>query len=168
MSKSAAATLLLALVASAAPPPNVLFLLADDLGFGDLGYTGSSIKTPTIDGLAKAGTIMGHYYVMHCCSPTRSALQTGRYNIRYGLQTKTIPNNKDYGLNLTEKLLPEYLKELGYATHAIGVRTCHAHMSCMLCMLLIHNWRRNLQKWHLGLAHWEYTPTYRGYDSYLG
>ena len=130
MSKSAAATLLLALVASAAPPPNVLFLLADDLGFGDLGYTGSSIKTPTIDGLAKAGTIMGHYYVMHCCSPTRSALQTGRYNIRYGLQTKTIPNNKDYGLNLTEKLLPEYLKELGYASHAIGVRTCHACFAC--------------------------------------
>ena len=68
--------------------PNIIFILADDLGFGDLGYTGSDIKTPLIDGLAKEGSIMGHYYVMHCCSPTRAALQSGRYNIRYGLQTQ--------------------------------------------------------------------------------
>ena len=73
--------------------PHILFVLADDLGFGDLGYTGSDIKTPVIDGLAKAGTIMGHYYVMQCCSPTRAALQTGRYDIRYGLQTQVDVNN---------------------------------------------------------------------------
>lgn len=94
--------------------------LLDDLGFGDLGYTGSSIQTPHIDALARNGTILDHYYVMHCCSPTRSALHTGRYNIRYGLQTGVIPNTKEYGLNLTETLLPEYLKRAGYATHAAG------------------------------------------------
>ena len=58
---------------------------------------------------------------MHCCSPTRAALHTGRYNIRYGLQTQVIPNNKKYGLNLDEKVVPQYLKELGYSTHAIGI-----------------------------------------------
>ena len=57
---------------------------------------------------------------MHCCSPTRSALHTARYNIRYGLQSAVIPNNKEYGLALDEMLLPEYLKRLGYATHAVG------------------------------------------------
>ena len=97
-------------------PPRAV---ADDLGFGDLGYTGSAIRTPHIDDLAHNGTVLGHYYVMHCCSPTRSALcahptppnqrpllgqlltasacsrHTGRYNIRYGLQTQVIPNNKE-------------------------------------------------------------------------
>ena len=118
-------------------------MYVDDLGFGDLGYTGSGILTPNIDALATHGQILGHYYVMHCCSPTRAALQTGRYNIRYGLQTQVIPNNKRYGLNLDEQILPQYLKKLGYATHAIG-------------------------KWHLGLWNWKYTPTFRGYDSFLG
>ncbi|EDQ86215.1 uncharacterized protein MONBRDRAFT_28433 [Monosiga brevicollis MX1] len=70
--------------------------------------------------LLSEGTILGHYYVMHCCTPTRSAIHTGRYNIRYGLQTGVIPNNKPYGLNLTEALLPEYMRNLGYDTHALG------------------------------------------------
>ena len=123
--------------ANAAPRPHILFILVDDLGYGDLGYTGSDIKTPRIDALATNGTVLRRYYVMPSCTPTRAALQTGRYTVRYGLQDGTIPNNKPYGLNLTEKLLPEYLKELGYATHAIG-------------------------KWHLGLYQWAYTPTFRG------
>lgn len=123
--------------------PHVWIIVADDLGFGDLGYTGSSIKTPHIDNLAKNGVVLGHYYVMHCCSPTRSALHTGRYPIRYGLQTGVIPNNKEYGLNLDEKIFPQYMKDLGYATHAVG-------------------------KWHLGVYNWKYTPTFRGYDSFMG
>eukprot|EP00051_Salpingoeca_urceolata_P009789 m.118963 g.118963 ORF g.118963 m.118963 type:complete len:539 (-) comp16448_c0_seq3:185-1801(-) len=147
MMSSAAAVVLAVVVAvatAAAPKKlNILFIVSDDLGYADLGYTGSSIKTPHIDGLANNGTVLGHYYVMQCCSPTRSALHTGRYNIRYGLQTNVIPNNKEYGLNLTETLLPQYMKKLGYQTHAIG-------------------------KWHLGLYRWAYTPTFRGYDSFLG
>lgn len=111
--------------------------MADDLGFGDLGYTGSDIKTPVIDGLATAGQILGHYYVMHCCSPTRSALHTGRYNIRYGLQTQVIPNNKAYGLSLEETLMPQYMKQLGYKTHAIGKVGVHAaQLYCTRCWLL--------------------------------
>ena len=76
----------LAAADNATARPHILFILADDLGFGDLGYTGSGIATPNIDALARNGTVMGHYYVMQCCSPTRAALMTGRYNIRYGLQ----------------------------------------------------------------------------------
>ena len=59
--------------AAATPRPHILFLLADDLGFADVGYTGSLIKTPVIDRLAGEGQVLGHYYVMHCCSPTRAA-----------------------------------------------------------------------------------------------
>lgn len=132
-------------VLAAAEKPNIWLIVADDLGFGDLGYTGSSIRTPNIDALAVGGngTVLGHYYVMQCCSPTRSAIMTGRYNIRYGLQTQVIPNNKQYGLNLTEKTIPEHLEPLGYTSHALG-------------------------KWHLGLWNWAYTPTFRGFSSFLG
>eukprot|EP00040_Diaphanoeca_grandis_P031788 m.190866 g.190866 ORF g.190866 m.190866 type:complete len:535 (+) comp32415_c4_seq1:177-1781(+) len=133
----------LALAQSTPTKPHVWVIVADDLGYGDLGYTGSSVKTPVIDKLAKDGVVLGHYYVMHCCTPTRSALHTGRYPIRFGLQTGVIPNTQAYGVNLTEKLLPQYMKEQGYATHAIG-------------------------KWHLGLFTYDYTPTYRGYDSFMG
>lgn len=125
------------------PKPHIWLIVADDLGFGDLGYTGSSIKTPRIDALATSGTVLDHYYVNICCTPTRAMLMTGRYNIRYGLQTQVIPNNKRYGLNLDEKILPQYLNTLGYKTHAMG-------------------------KWHLGLYNWASTPTFRGYDSFYG
>ena len=93
--------------------PHITMIVADDLGFGDLGYTGSSIKTPVIDSLATGGVILGHYYVNICCSPTRSMLMTRRYNIRYGLQTQVIPNNKRYGLNLDGKTMAECMNELG-------------------------------------------------------
>ena len=124
-------------------PPHVWLTVADDLGYGDLGYTGSQIHTPNIDKLATGGRVLTRYYVNLCCSPSRAMLLTGRYNVRYGLQTQVIPNNRKYGLPLNETLLPELLKREGYATHAIG-------------------------KWHLGLWHWGYTPTYRGFDSFLG
>ena len=69
-----------------------------------------------------------HYYVMHCCSPTRASIQTGRYTIRYGLQTNVIPASKAYGVDLAEKLLPQYLEPMGYRSHAIGkvrLESCH-------------------------------------------
>ena len=66
---------------------------------------------------------------MHCCSPTRAALLTGRYPIRYGLQTNVIPASKAYGLDLAERILPQYLAPLGYRSHAIGkVGTDPSHL----------------------------------------
>lgn len=98
---------------SSTKKPHVWLIIADDLGYADLGYTGSSIKTPVIDQLASEGMILGHYYVMQCCTPTRSALQTGRHPIRFGLQTQVISPQKAYGLNITEKLISQYMSELG-------------------------------------------------------
>jgi len=65
--------------------PHILFILADDLGWSDVGFHGSVIKTPNIDKLASEGVILGNYYVQPLCTPTRSALMTGRYPIHTGI-----------------------------------------------------------------------------------
>ena len=61
--------------------PNILFLLADDYGFHDIGYHGSEIKTPNLDGLAAKGVKLENYYIQPICSPTRSQLLSGRYQV---------------------------------------------------------------------------------------
>ena len=68
----------------ATKPPHILFLLADDLGWSDVGFHGSKIETPNIDKLASDGVILDNYYVLPICSPTRSALLTGMYPIHTG------------------------------------------------------------------------------------
>ena len=78
--------LLLCGVASAAERPNIVFFLIDDLGWSDVGFHGSEIKTPSIDKLAAAGARLEAFYVQPVCSPTRAALMTGRYPMRHGLQ----------------------------------------------------------------------------------
>lgn len=75
-----------AALAAQVTPPHVIILLADDLGWGDVGYHGSKIETPNIDKLAKRGTRLNQFYVQPVCSPTRGALMTGRYPMRLGLQ----------------------------------------------------------------------------------
>ena len=65
-------------------PPHILLVVADDLGWSDVGFHGSKIKTPNIDKLASEGVILDNYYVMPLCSPTRSALLTGMYPIHTG------------------------------------------------------------------------------------
>jgi arylsulfatase A-like enzyme len=67
--------------------PNVIVILADDLGNADLGYRGSDIKTPNIDKLAEEGVRLESFHDMPVCTPARAALMTGRYPMRYGLQT---------------------------------------------------------------------------------
>src|ERR1700750_2984974 len=73
-----------------APKPNVIYIIADDLGWKDVGFHGSDIRTPNIDKLAAGGAKLEQFYAQPMCTPTRAALMTGRYPCRYGLQTAVI------------------------------------------------------------------------------
>ncbi len=130
--------------AAQAPRPNIVYLLADDLGYADVGFNGGKeIKTPNIDKLAASGARLDQFYVQPLCSPTRAALMTGRYPMRYGLQVGVVRPWADYGLPLDERTLPQALKEAGYVTAIIG-------------------------KWHLGHVEPAYLPTRRGFDVQYG
>jgi arylsulfatase A-like enzyme len=132
--------------AAAAPArkPNILHIVADDLGWKDVGFNGcTDIKTPNIDRLAAEGAKLTDFYVQPMCTPTRACLMTGRYPFRYGLQTAVIPSVSEYGLDTSEVLMPQVLKEAGYATAIIG-------------------------KWHLGHADKKYWPKQRGFDYQYG
>ena len=124
--------------------PNILFILADDLGYADVGFTGGKgIKTPNIDTLAAAGARLEQFYVQPVCSPTRASLMTGRYPMRYGLQVGVIRPWEDRGLPLEEQVLPQALKAAGYTTAIVG-------------------------KWHLGNFERAYLPTSRGFEHQYG
>lgn len=83
--------LLLARASGAAQPPHVVFVLADDLGWNDLGFHGSAIRTPNLDALAAGGVILDNYYVQPLCTPSRSQLLTGRYQVLGGLSPRVTP-----------------------------------------------------------------------------
>ena len=144
LSASLFAALAIAPQARAEPPrPNIIFIMADDLGNADLGYRGGDIRTPNIDRLASEGVRLEDFYGEPVCTPSRAALMTGRYPMRYGLQTLVIFPNHTYGLPTDEKTLPQALKEAGYKTLMVG-------------------------KWHLGHADKKYWPQNRGFDYFYG
>jgi arylsulfatase A-like enzyme len=96
--------------------PNILIIIPDDLGWSDVGYHGSEIKTPNLDKLAKTGIILEQHYVMPTCTPTRVSLMTGRYPSRYGI------TGPDYGevIDLGDPTLASILKDKGYFTAIAG------------------------------------------------
>src|SRR6516164_283160 len=111
------ATVLSCAQAAAADKPNIVHIIADDLGWHDVGFNGcTDIKTPNIDALAAGGAKLAQFYVQPMCTPTRAAIMTGRYPFRYGLQTMVIPSVSAYGLDTSEWLMPQALKEAGYET----------------------------------------------------
>lgn len=137
----------LLLTASAfAAKPNVLLIVADDLGYHDLGFQGAKeIPTPHLDKLAARSLICTNGYVSHpFCSPTRAGIMTGRYQQRFGHENNPawLPQDTVAGLPLTETTYPQLMQQAGYTTGAVG-------------------------KWHLG-AHPQFHPNKRGFDEYVG
>ncbi len=129
--------------------PNVVLIVADDLGYGDLGAYGSEvIATPHIDALAGAGVRLTDGHVSAAvCSPSRAGLMTGRYQSRFGYEYNPSFNFEDgpeagLGLPVTETTLADVLQGAGYATGLVG-------------------------KWHLGVLD-DYHPLNRGFDEFYG
>jgi arylsulfatase len=122
--------------------PNFVVILTDDLGFGDVGFNGSSIRTPNLDRLASAGVQIKQFYSGNpVCSPSRAAFLTGRYPTRMGIPN-VIYATDAYGLPSSEMTLGQMLRGAGYATGCVG-------------------------KWHLGSLP-EFMPRNRGFDEFYG
>jgi len=123
-------------------PPNFIVILVDDLGVNDVPWNNPQIKMSTLHKLADDGVILDNSYSLPVCTPSRTALMTGIYPFRLGLQ-RGFGRQAPEGVPLNTTMMPEYLKKHGYSTHGLG-------------------------KWHLGFCSESYTPLHRGFDSYSG
>jgi arylsulfatase A-like enzyme len=130
-------------LAASAAPPNVIVMLADDLGWADVGYHGSDIQTPSIDRLALEGMRLERFYVNPICTPTRAALLTGRDALRMGVAYFPILAWSNKAVSPLEHFMPETFKAAGYQTGMVG-------------------------KWHLGHTLETQTPNARGFDDFFG
>lgn len=147
MNKFLVPLLLLLAAPAQAAGPNFVIIFCDDLGYGDLSCFGHpTIDTPNLDRMATEGQKWTEFYVAACvCTPSRAALQTGRYPIRNGMcsdRRRVLFPDSNGGLPDSEITIGRMLHDHGYRTHAIG-------------------------KWHLGHLP-QYLPTSHGYDSYFG
>ena len=126
------------------PLPNIILILADDLGYADLGYTGcKDFKTPNIDRLAHGGIVCANGYASHSfCAPTRAGIVTGRNQHRFGFQENPNKKRPDLGLPEGQYTLPQLLSKAGYKSALVG-------------------------KWHLGVND-NFHPLNRGFDEFYG
>lgn len=124
--------------------PNFLVIVADDLGFADVGFNGAQFRTPNIDAIAQSGMVLDHFYVSALCSPSRAGLLTGRYPHRFGIMGDTITPGSDFGLDPQEETIAAMLARAGYGRRAF------------------------IGKWHLGHRKPQYHPLNFGFTSFYG
>lgn len=126
-------------------PPNIIVILCDDLGYGDIGAMGAkAIATPHLDRMAAQGTVFTDFYsAANLCTPSRAGLLTGRYPVRTGLGYQVILQKDDRVLPTSEVTIAQALKPAGYATGLFG-------------------------KWHLGHRGPTWMPTAHGFDRFVG
>mmetsp|Transcript_15113 Transcript_15113/g.18963 ORF Transcript_15113/g.18963 Transcript_15113/m.18963 type:complete len:608 (-) Transcript_15113:202-2025(-) len=125
--------------------PNLIFLLIDDQGHGDMPYINEQLieLMPNIHELADTGVKFTQYYTESLCSPARAALMTGKYSIHTGMQHSLITQSASWGLPLGNPILPQILEHHGYVRRMVG-------------------------KWHLGFYQPGFLPTNRGFESHFG
>lgn len=128
------------LAGDVSPRPNIVIILADDQGWGDLGVHGNTnVSTPHVDSLARDGALFDRFFVCPVCSPTRAEFLTGRYHPRCGVWNVSLGGER---LNLDETTIADTFRTAGYATGAFG-------------------------KWHNG-SQYPYHPRGRGFDEFYG
>lgn len=124
------------------PRPNVIVVIADDLGWSDVGYHGSRIETPNIDSLAEGGVRFAEFYVSPWCAPTRAAYLTGRFARSWAHMVAGVNEKTGTGIDAVEYTLAERFRDAGYGTALIG-------------------------KWHLGTLDTAH-PNRHGFDYFFG
>lgn len=127
-----------------AKQPNIIIILADDLGFADVGFNGGDIETPNIDLLAENGKVLNRFYADMTCTPSRVGLMSGRFAAREGLAIGVISPKCGDGLDPDLYILPEMLRDAGYTN-----RSC-------------------IGKWHLGHSNIKYHPLEQGFTHFYG
>lgn len=125
-----------------ASAPNVILLVADDLGWRDVGFHQGEVETPHLDGLAAGGVVLDRFYVQPICSPTRASVMTGKSSARLGLY-RPLSKLDQKGIPMEEEILPAFFSAAGYQTFMVG-------------------------KWHLGHAEKRFFPHARGFDHFYG
>eukprot|EP01084_Bolivina_argentea_P014017 26223_1 len=137
-------TLIQSIYSQTTKPPNIIFVVADDLGWDDMSYSIShQVISPTIAKFRSEARLLEYYYGQPVCAPTRTSIHTGRYPCHTGINTNIVASYS-YCPSFNTKYLPLILREYAnYTTHAVG-------------------------KWHCGYYKWRCTPTFRGYESFFG
>ena len=123
--------------------PNIIFIVADDLGWNEVSWHNDRFHTPNLEELSAQGVRLSRSYVSPKCSPSRAALLTGMYPWKLGMQRGAVERFHPTGLNTSIPTLPELLKQAGYKNYLVG-------------------------KWHLGYCHEAFLPNNRGFDYFFG
>ena len=167
-----------AAAAGAITPPNVVLFVIDDYGHTDIGYHNihfdNNLKTPNLDALSASGIRLEQYYVQPICTPTRSVLMSGRYQIHTGLQHGVIHPEQPYSLPTSIPLLSNHLNSLGYVSHKVRPRTFLIAIPIPLRSLIFFFLSLSppnpaqVGKWHLGFYTNSSCPWNRGFGTQNG